>query len=448
MKYDIFTINNELDMLSIRLNLLDPYVDKFVIVEATETFSGSPKPLNYDENKERYKKFHHKIIHHIVKDTPKGFDDPNCNQEYLKMALNSPNVTREHLCWLKEFYQKEHIKRALLDLNDDDICYVSDIDEIWNYNLKIDMEDGKIYRFNIDYCYIEYLNLRTNEDWTYFTGPLVAKWKDLKNECLNHIRSPRDNKNHPRYVYLSNGGWHFNALGGIQKKVQDFTHPYYSIWEMESRKTKTGNFVEEDKLPKFILENKNRLKKYFIDYKPTTSVVVARYKEDINWLKDIHHKTYLYNKGEDEVGIKLDNVGREAHTFLYHIVNNYDDLEDFTIFLQGNPFDHGLKTSNDINNIKIESEFIPLNGLISGCKYYESKGTIPSFCEEHNIDTKHTDIVTFTPGAQFAVSREKIKKHPKEFYEKLLKTLSNNGSNPEEAHVMERLWSYIFNDKF
>jgi beta-1,4-mannosyl-glycoprotein beta-1,4-N-acetylglucosaminyltransferase len=262
MKYDIFTINNELDMLEIRLNILNPYVDKFVIVEATETFSGNPKTLNYLENKERYKKFHDKIIHHVIKDTPKDFDDKNCDQEYMALASTSSNVGREHLCWLKEFYQKEHIKRALEHLDDNDICYISDIDEIWNYEDKFDIEDDKIYKFNIDTCYIEYLNLRTNEDWTFFTGPIVTKYKNIKNECLNHLRTY--NKMKEKYTYRSNGGWHFNALGGIEKKVSDFSHPYYSMAEMHGRRVRTGYFTEENKLPKLLLDNKEKLKHLFI----------------------------------------------------------------------------------------------------------------------------------------------------------------------------------------
>ena len=71
--YDIFTLNNELDMLELRLNILNDYVDYFVIVEATETFTGVDKPLYYQLNKERFSEFEHKIIHFVIKDTPKDY---------------------------------------------------------------------------------------------------------------------------------------------------------------------------------------------------------------------------------------------------------------------------------------------------------------------------------------------------------------------------------------
>ena len=64
--FDVFLFFNELDLLEIRLNMLYPFVDHFVINEATQTFFGSDKPFYYLENKERFKKFEDKIIHNII----------------------------------------------------------------------------------------------------------------------------------------------------------------------------------------------------------------------------------------------------------------------------------------------------------------------------------------------------------------------------------------------
>lgn len=72
MVYDCFQFFNELDILKIRLNVMNDVVDKFVISEATETFSGLKKPLYYEENKEMFKEFEDKIIHVVVDDTPQG----------------------------------------------------------------------------------------------------------------------------------------------------------------------------------------------------------------------------------------------------------------------------------------------------------------------------------------------------------------------------------------
>lgn len=260
-KYDIFTFNNELDMLELRLNILNDYVDYFVIVESTETFSGIPKSLNYLNNKERFKKFHNKIIHYVVSDTPKDFNDTECDQEVLHTASNSSNVTRDNLCWLKEFYQKEMILKALVDLDDDDICYISDVDEVWNYNIDYDVSGSNICKPKINKTYINYLNTRTNEDWTQFTGPIVTRYINIKNECLNHLRTIP--KMRHRYHYYDDGGWHFNALGGIQKKVEDFKHYVYTLDYMKKRE---GSWViDEVGLPEYILINKEKYKDFFYD---------------------------------------------------------------------------------------------------------------------------------------------------------------------------------------
>ena len=70
MVYDSFQFFNELDILLLRMHILDDVVDKFVISESTVTFSGDAKPLYYEENKGMFKEFEHKIIHNVVDDTP------------------------------------------------------------------------------------------------------------------------------------------------------------------------------------------------------------------------------------------------------------------------------------------------------------------------------------------------------------------------------------------
>ena len=71
-------------------------------------------------------------------------------------------------------------------------------------------------------------------------------------------------------------------------------------------------------------------------------LVVARYHEDLWWLERVPaERKFIYNKGAPLPGsIPLANVGREAETFLYHIVQQYEDLAACTTFAQGNPLDH------------------------------------------------------------------------------------------------------------
>ena len=128
MIYDCFQFFNELDILKIRLEVMNPIVDKFVISEATETFSGLKKPLYYEENKELFSEFQDKIIHVVVEDTPEG------DTHY------------------RDTFQKNAVTRGLKDCRDDDIVIFSDLDEIPNpekiKEILQNLQNDKIYHWN------------------------------------------------------------------------------------------------------------------------------------------------------------------------------------------------------------------------------------------------------------------------------------------------------------
>ena len=113
MVYDCFPFFNELELLEIRLNELDPVVDKFILVEATRTFQKKPKPLYYQENKERFKKFEDKIIHIVVDKFP-GF--------FYKWRIPK--------AWDYDNYQKDQVILGLNNCKSDDVIIISDLDEI------------------------------------------------------------------------------------------------------------------------------------------------------------------------------------------------------------------------------------------------------------------------------------------------------------------------------
>jgi hypothetical protein len=105
-----------------------------------------------------------------------------------------------------------------------------------------------------------------------------------------------------------------------------------------------------------------------------TEIVIARYNEDLSWLKKIPKsiKITIYNKGVDNIEnleklkyniIKLPNVGRESHTYLYHIINNYDKLADKTIFCQGDSIFHSPGFLDLLKNIKLFEPVQPLSAF-------------------------------------------------------------------------------------
>lgn len=175
-------------------------------------------------------------------------------------------------------------------------------------------------------------------------------------------------------------------------------------------------------------------------------IVVAKYKEDVSWTENL--PCIIYNKDPNGPS-PLPNIGREAHTYLYHIVSNYDTLDDYTIFVQGNPFDHSPNLLKNIQNITTASEvpdFMYLSEKILPCSshyevYYPSN-------EKPTIQQFHTFLFGQTPsrnfvfgaGAQFMVSKKLIQHIPKSVYEKLLVECCKDFT----PWCIERFWQQIF----
>ena len=66
--FDCTTYYNENLMLEVRFNILNKYIDKFVIVEAKYSHSGEKKKLNFNINK--FSEFKKKIIYLTIDNEP------------------------------------------------------------------------------------------------------------------------------------------------------------------------------------------------------------------------------------------------------------------------------------------------------------------------------------------------------------------------------------------
>lgn len=99
------------------------------------------------------------------------------------------------------------------------------------------------------------------------------------------------------------------------------------------------------------------------------SLIVARYMEDVHWVSPYNDIAYIYNKGRNDISgiieriIPLENIGREGHTYLNHIINNYSELRARNIFVQGCPFTHNNTILYGIDNYDQLEEMQPL-GLV------------------------------------------------------------------------------------
>ena len=213
-------------------------------------------------------------------------------------------------------------------------------------------------------------------------------------------------------------------------------------------------------------------------------VVISRYNENLDWLNgDLFnkYKRIVYLKGQtDDVDcthktcIHLNNVGREAHTYLHHIIENYNNLPDVTVFLPGSALDtiphkKNVKTLNLFNTVSISKEKVKQQ-CDSGHNYFEriKDFTLDEY-QSTNVNNRimnperKLQLSPIRPFGKwfktnfnqrdtiphlwfngiFAVTKDQILQNPKELYMKLEEQL-NSHSNPEVGHYMERSWAALF----
>jgi hypothetical protein len=184
---------------------------------------------------------------------------------------------------------------------------------------------------------------------------------------------------------------------------------------------------------------------------PTYHIVVAKHKEDVLWLFHMDlDKLYVYDKSGDEHSPFrcLENRGREGTTFLGHIIEYYDNLPDYLILVQGNPFAHMRSEINPRNfqeNINKLVEKRPTTSEPLFCDYWEE----PSFMyaglmiqkyHELMFEGKAIETLRYAPGNQYIIPRDQIRKRPKGFYQKLWK-MAQKGDHyrdVNDAHYTEK----------
>jgi len=188
-------------------------------------------------------------------------------------------------------------------------------------------------------------------------------------------------------------------------------------------------------------------------------IVVARYKEHLDWIPDgWKPHCSVYNKGEPvkDEGYKfysvVENVGRESHTYLSYILKRYDSLPSIVVFTQADPFSHCrnfIGIVNELNAVKLAKNngFFPFGWSKELRDLYPRfhKGITKDFRECHRkwIGDDGPRTFKYYMGAIFAVSKSNILSHSREYYQDILKSVSND-IDPVEGYCLERLWGLIF----
>lgn len=274
MVYDCFTFFNELDLLEIRLNVLNEVVDKFVLVEMARTHTYDEKDLYFENNKSRYADFLDKIIHIKIDSYPESIPSKLCD-----------NGNK----WQLENYQRDCIMQGLKDAKDDDVILISDLDEIPNPKAISDYINRNftgIYTCEQKMMYY-FVNNQNVVSPVWDHGTKIVRFSDLKNP--NQDLPPScyyeySKKGLPTYLrfckgnIIKDGGWHFSYCGGVDAIIKkrnsiceqelnteknmsqnEILHKIYIGKDILDRKEYCYKCLKlDDSFPKYIRDNQER----------------------------------------------------------------------------------------------------------------------------------------------------------------------------------------------
>ena len=291
--YDCFMYFDEDIVLDVRLNVLDKYVDKFVIIESEFNHKGEKRNPLFDINK--FIKFKDKIEYILIGTMPNEIESisekDSKNEIYRKSIFNA---------WKRENYQRNQIKKGLVSASNDDWVIISDLDEIPNLE-KINIKEIKedLIFFKQDMMYYKFNLILKDYKWV---GSKACKMKNLISpQWIRDIKGKKYNwwridtffskRKYKNIFFVKDGGWHFSYLKNpknIEKKLKSYLHHIdydlnpvgeKGIEEMINNKRAIYNIKADQKnnkfggenilskidinlLPKYISDNKDKLKNW------------------------------------------------------------------------------------------------------------------------------------------------------------------------------------------
>ena len=287
---DSFMFFDENMLLDLRLNVLDKYVSKFIICEATFNHKGEEKKLKFNPN--NFAKFKSKIEYIILESKPENLRIINDNDtsEIKKSKILDNALIREN-------FQRNFVNSTIKKYSGEDLVLINDLDEIPNlekfkYKKKISIFEQKMIYFKFNLMY-------PNMNWL---GSKICKIKHLESpQWLRNIK-PKiyplwrldilfSKKKYNDISFINEGGWHFTNIKKpkeIHYKMKNFLHHFeyeksglgvkeieklikekralynYSVDQRENKWNMNTRLIEIDlnKLPDYILENKDRYREY------------------------------------------------------------------------------------------------------------------------------------------------------------------------------------------
>ena len=249
--YDCITFSNERILYNLRLNILDKFVDKFIVIEANYTHSGNPKKINFNVN--HYPKFKKKIIHVVL--TKKSDELKFPNKDFQRWNSHK-----------RMEFQRNKITDALTEAKPEDIIMYSDSDEIPNLdNINFNKLKEKIIIFKQKMFYYKFNLILKNFSWY---GTRAFRKKNLTTiQWMRHVKPKKygwwridvlwKKDKYINMKIIENGGWHFTQL----KSSKDL---YYKFLNDEHHDEFKLNKITYSKV-KDMIKNKYTIYSHFVD---------------------------------------------------------------------------------------------------------------------------------------------------------------------------------------
>ncbi len=293
--FDCFMYFDEEQILDLRLNVLNNYVDFFVIVESTYNHKGEVRKLLFDETK--FQKFKEKIIYLIYDKIP---------NEVVSINNQDDKTTKDYKYIMNALYrensQRNFISKGLINAHENDLILVSDVDEIPKLDF-IDLKKIKneILIFKQDMFYYKFNLTLPSFKWTGTKGVKMSllnspQWlRNVKDRKYPFYRIDTffSEKKYTNIKIIEDGGWHFSNIKSpelIEHKLKSYLHhrefdeksltidqinelmkKKQAIYDLrvDKKVNKVGNGVvlnnyEIEKLPAYIKNNIEKYK-YWID---------------------------------------------------------------------------------------------------------------------------------------------------------------------------------------
>tara|TARA_B110000483_G_scaffold138634_1_gene165673 strand:- start:118 stop:993 length:876 start_codon:yes stop_codon:yes gene_type:complete len=282
-------------LLDIRMNILDKYVDFFVIVESEFFHNGKKRSLKFNIN--NYPKFKNKIIYIIKKKEPDGIWKINNNDsEDIK---SHKSIENSHI---RENDQRNHIIKGLDMASDNDLILISDVDEIPNFeSIDLSKVKNQIIMFVQEIFYYKFDRYLPGFQWFGTKGCkkkylISPQWlRNIKNKKFSFWRIDTffSKTRYINKIFIKNGGWHFSNIKDVdsvelklksylhhkdyeaeelgKEKISELIKNNETIYDMfgdkkskkyGDEKRKKLSKYEVIKLPQFIQDNQNQLKKW------------------------------------------------------------------------------------------------------------------------------------------------------------------------------------------